>query len=496
MDHVGERAELVFQAHDRRGVGAEQFLESDDLVAVAIEGLVDDAHAAGTNAPLNGETAARKHHGLGHAGTREIGRIIALESTSPMSLKSALAAAVLVTTSCLNENPSDSDARKETPPHQPPLQELASPAGPGAGEPFLFTTQTGVGLSWLEPIPGTDRTALRFALFHDDGWTPPRTVIERSDLFVNWADFPSSVSDAGGTLFAHWLQKSGSGKYAYDVRMAVSSDGGATWSDSFLLNRDGRQSEHGFVTLSALPGGGVGAAWLDGRNMTVDGHDADHGEMTLRYATVERGGRIVSDEVLDPRTCECCTTGLTMAKDGPVIVYRDRSEDEIRDVYLVRKSGNRWTRPQPVRSDGWKIDGCPVNGPQIDAIGATVVTAWFTSANDRPRVHAAWSEDGGGTFSDAIPVDDGKPAGRVDVVLLDERTAVVSWLEQTAGGAQIRARRVFRGRRSDPSVRIADSATARATGFTRLVTDGRDVWFAWTEQEQSIKRVRVARTRF
>ena len=49
-----------------------------------------------------------------------------------------------------------------------------------------------------------------------------------------------------------WLEKSGSGTYAYDVRMATSKDGGRTWSKPFLLNRDGRKTEHGFVTLALL----------------------------------------------------------------------------------------------------------------------------------------------------------------------------------------------------------------------------------------------------
>jgi hypothetical protein len=154
-------------------------------------------------------------------------------------------------------------------------------------------------------------------------------MVERNDLFVNWADFPSIVEDSKGTLFAHWLQKSGKGTYAYDVRMATSRDGGATWGDSFLLNRDGKEAEHGFVTLAALPAGGVGATWLDGRDMT-GGHDehAGHdmgGDMAIRYATVDATGSIGNEVQLDDRTCECCTTGMTMTTSGPLIVYRDRS---------------------------------------------------------------------------------------------------------------------------------------------------------------------------
>jgi hypothetical protein len=414
---------------------------------------------------------------------------------------------VVLAAACAPEKKSAEPAAAAAPPKaEATVEAMPSPAGPGAAEPFLYATRDGVLLSWLEPVAGTDRVALRFARHTGSGWSAPQTIIERNDLFVNWADFPSVIEDAKGTLFAHWLQKSGSGTYAYDVRMSASTDGGATWGESFLLNRDGKQSEHGFATLAALPNGGVGATWLDGRNMTMGGgDDADHdkghdaGDMTIRYATVDASGTISNDVALDQRTCECCTTGMAMTSSGPVIVYRDRTPDEIRDISFVRQAAAGWSEPRPVRADGWKINGCPVNGPQIDAIGEHSVTAWFTAANEQQRVYAAFSIDGGATFGEAIKIDDGKPAGRVDVVLLDADTALVTWLEQSAGGAEIRARRVPRSGTPAPSVKIADSAAARAAGFARIARAGEHVWFTWTEQSAQgtavAKRVHVARAR-
>ena len=66
----------------------------------------------------------------------------------------------------------------------------------------------------------------------------PSTVIERRDLFVNWADFPSVIATPSGRLLVHWLQRSGAGRYAYDVRIAQSTDAGATWSADTLLHTD------------------------------------------------------------------------------------------------------------------------------------------------------------------------------------------------------------------------------------------------------------------
>jgi hypothetical protein len=364
------------------------------------------------------------------------------------------------------------------------IKEVPTPSGPNAAEPFLFATHDGVLLSWLEPVPRTDRTALRFARYRNGKWNAPRTIIERNDLFVNWADFPSIVEDSRGALFVHWLQKSSTATYSYDVKMATSKDRGATWSAPFLLNRDGKQAEHGFVTLVPLRNGGVGATWLDGRNGD---------EMSIRYADVSAGGKLTEDRQLDGRTCECCTTGMTMLSSGPLIVYRDRSADEIRDISYVRRDAKGWSEPRVLRSDGWKIAGCPVNGPQIDSVGNRAAVAWFTAANEQQRVYASFFENG---FSAPIVVDDGKPLGRVDVLMLDANRAVVSWLEQTTGGAEIRARLVTRDGKRGASRKIADSATARGAGFTRIARVGSDIWFAWTQQTAGGKRIRITSCTF
>lgn len=414
-----------------------------------------------------------------------------------MRLLVIVVAILTLTAGCAKES-KKADARPNSskPPEKRAAIEIPPPAGASAAEPFLFAARDSILLSWLEPIPNTDRFALRFSRYRDEKWSPAQTIVDRNDLFVNWADFPSVIEDAKGTLFAHWLQKSSSGTYSYDVRMATSTDG-ATWSKPFLLNRDGTKTEHGFVTLAALPEGGVGATWLDGRHMSGGGsHEHDGGDMTVRYATVDASGRISNDTELDDRGCECCTTGMAMGPFGPVIVYRDRSADEVRDIAYVTKTATGWTKPARVHADDWKINACPVNGPQADAIGNRVVTAWFTAAQEKGRAFAAFSDDGGVTFGNAVQIDDGNPIGRLDVLLLDEETALVTWLEQTATGGEIRARRVRRNGSPEPAVKIADSSTARAAGFARTAKLGSDVYVTWTEQSATSKKIHVARVRF
>jgi uncharacterized protein (DUF736 family) len=137
-----------------------------------------------------------------------------------------------------------------------------------------------------------------------------------------------------------------------------------------------------------------------------------------------------------------------------------------------------------------------VNGPQLDARGNRIAAAWFTAPGEQGRAYAAFSDDAGATFGTAVVIDDGKPVGRVDVLMIGADSAIVTWLEQTAGGAELRARRVPRNSKPGPSFRVAESSAARGAGFARAAVVGQDVYVAWTGQNGAEKRVHVTRVRF
>ncbi|HEX8617746.1 MAG TPA: sialidase family protein, partial [Thermoanaerobaculia bacterium] len=356
------------------------------------------------------------------------------------------------------------------------LLSLPSPAGTGSSAPHLASRADGaVLMSWLEE--GT----LKFAALERGRWTAPRTIVEGKELFVNWADFPSVIDDGHGVLFAHWLQKSGKGTYAYDVWVTSSGDGGKTWRKPLLVNRDGKQAEHGFVSFAALPKGGVALVWLDGREMQ-EGHGHGHsGSMMLRYAELDAALNVRAESMLDARVCECCSTAMTMTGRGPLVAYRDRSGDEVRDIAFTRLVDGKWSNPARVRADNWKVPGCPVNGPQVDARGDRAALAWFTGAKETPQVQVAFSSDAGATFGRATRVDRGNALGRVDVLLLNDGSALVTWIEGAAKDAAIFARRVHPDGRSDEPVKLAAITSARSSGFPRATLVGTTAYFAFTD---------------
>jgi hypothetical protein len=374
---------------------------------------------------------------------------------------------------------------RQPPPARMAVQEVETPALPGSGEPSVTVTADGrFLLSWIEPDAGNGH-ALRYAVRRKgEPWSSPTTIAKGTDWFVNWADFPSMAALPDGTLYAHWLARSGPATYSYDVRVARSIDGGHTWNAAVSPHRDGTRTEHGFVSLTPWSAREMGVVWLDGRNTgrtSHDGHGAGQAAMSLMHTTIDRDGRLGAESLLDDRVCDCCQTDAAVADAGTVVVYRDRSAAEVRDMSVVRYVDGRWTEPRPVVVDGWEINGCPVNGPAIAASGAKVAVAWFTAAAEKPTVKVVFSADSAGTFGRPIVVDDGRPLGRVDVVLLDDGSALVSWLEQVGASARVRLRRITGAGNPDDPVTVAESSGARSSGFPRMTRAGGEVLIAWRD---------------
>jgi len=385
-------------------------------------------------------------------------------------------------------------ATQQAAPWQPAVMVLTNPTAANSVGPQLTVSRKGALLSWIEQ--GEGGATLKFAERTSTGWSPARTVASGADWFVNWADVPSVIRLANGTLAGHWLQKSGSSTYAYDVRLSYSRDDGRTWSPSFTPHHDGTKTEHGFASLFQMPGAGLGVAWLDGRAMT-GGHGVGGagGAMSVRFATFDSSWKQTSETAVDPRVCECCPTTIAVTSDGPIAAFRNRTEDETRDIYVSRLERGKWTDPVPVHRDGWKINACPVNGPMLSARGRDVAVAWFTAKDDTGRAFIAFSKDAGRTFGAPIRLDDAGTLGRVDVELLPDGSAIATWIELADQRAQFRARRVEASGAKSASVVVSGVSGNRASGYPRVAVSGDDVVFAWTDTGEGGSRVQTASAR-
>ena len=309
------------------------------------------------------------------------------------------------------------------------------PASPGSTAPNLSINSDGdVLLSWIEPAE-ENQNRLRYSVLQNGTamWSVPKTVVEGGDWFVNWADFPSLITLPSGQLAAHWLVKSGLGMYAYDVNVTLSDHSRRDWSNPIVPHSDGTETEHGFVAMLPTEDGSVSLTWLDGRKMAI----SSDGDMSLRHALIRPDGSVHDETELDGRVCECCQTSAAPIPGGQLLVYRDRSEDEIRDISILSYRHGVWSSPKNLSNDGWEIKMCPVNGPSISTFGKDVAVSWFTGANEEPSVWLVFSDDAGETFGTPFRVDDGRPLGRVETLVLPSSVFVV-WMEQTDIAAEVR----------------------------------------------------------
>jgi hypothetical protein len=371
------------------------------------------------------------------------------------------------------------------------IRPVDSPATGESAQPQVTTSRHGVLLSWIERSGPT--ATLRFASKTPSGWSEPQMVASGTDWFVNWADVPSVVRLADGTLAAHWLQKSGPGTYAYDVRLSFSNDDGKTWTPSTAPHHDGTPTEHGFASLAQMPSAreGLGLVWLDGRAMK-GGHDAHGGgDMSLRFAAFDGSGKQLTETAVDTRVCECCPTAAAVTDDGVLVAYRDRSAQEVRDIHVTRLENGTWTTPVAVHGDGWQIPACPVNGPALSARGRDVALAWFTVKDGKGLAQAAFSNDAGRSFSTPIPLADVDTIGRVDIALLDDGSAVASWIEIAEQNASFRIRRIDRTGNTSAAMTVAAIESGRGSGYPRIAVSGGELVFAWTAREGGL-RVRTA----
>lgn len=392
-----------------------------------------------------------------------------------------------------------------------PLQRLATPAGADTGESNLVTGPDGtVYLTWSGP--GTaegERTLFVSTLVPGSAaWSEPQPVVSTPLLMENWADFASLVVATDGALWAQWFQVREVDGHGYDGWYARSADGGRTWSTPAPLG-------HEFVSLAPLSGGRVLAVWLENTRPRPAGPrpkrdpsaprpppdpDAPYvPAMRLAACVLHPDGRRDATVVVDPDTCTCCQTTLSLLGDDQVLVaYRGHTRDEIRDHLVARFDGRAWSPPRTLHADGWKIPACPVNGPAADTGRAVTAVAWFTAANGVARVQVKQSADRGATFGPARMVDLGRPIGRIDLVALPDGSAVISWLEgSTAGNAAgLYVRRVFADGTLSAPGRLLSTSAARTSGFPRLALrkggSGYPVVVSWTETAGEATRVLTA----
>lgn len=372
----------------------------------------------------------------------------------------------------------------------------ALPTTAGAAQPDLSVGPDGrLLLSFVRRIG--DRNALQYAAYlGDDTWeSAPKTIVIGRTLTANWANTPHIVMTDDNALWAHWLQTppNAASPHASDVMLTRSPDNGVHWSAPVAVNDDATATEHGFVSMWPASQDAIGIAWLDGRKTAGAGHDhgangakkegdKQAGEMTVRGARFDGALQRSGEAEIDASTCDCCGTDAALTDAGPLLVYRDRSKDEIRDIAATHLRAGKWDAPRPIHADGWKMAGCPLNGPSVAAWGKDVAVAWYTAPGDKPMLRLARSGDGGNTFGAPIDVDQGAALqGRVDVAKDGDSTWLV-WLREDTKGQTVHLARYPNNGGAKQETDLAKlAARGRGTGFPKIAVRNGVAFVVWTD---------------
>lgn len=319
-------------------------------------------------------------------------------------------------------------------------------------------------LAWYRPRP-TGGYTFHFAQWSAGRWSASRVVVSDDSVFMHPTDLPSITLLRSGALGAVWQRRvnkatSGDG-WQYEFRVQFSSDGGSSWSTPVIPHTGStRGGEHEFHAAWPTADGRLGMVWIDPRDQTVvPGKDATAeaqflGAMQMVATTVDPGGSVAPEAIVDDVMCECCPNAVTMTPAGPLVAYRDKrvpagvardslryEMNVLRDLSLARlvpadsSAPAHWVSGERVTNDNWIYNGCPNNGPSLASAGNRVALAWWTGEGDRPRVQVRWSADGGRSFGPPQIVSEGRADGQVSVALAGDGT-VVAWLQ----GNQVLAR--------------------------------------------------------
>ena len=350
--------------------------------------------------------------------------------------------------------------------------------GNNNAQPNLVYSNGTLSLSWISS-KNENIASLHFSQFKKGKWIKPQTIANGSDWFVNWADFPAHAINED-LIITSYLKKSDSGTYTYDVILNLQKLSGEKIKKDFLLNTDGVKAEHGFVSIIPSNKKGFFITWLDGRNTVEKKLDGHHKPMTIRFAEITNKGDVINESELDAAACDCCQTSIANTNNGPIVVYRDRSEKEVRDIYTIRNINGVWEEPNPLHNDGWIINGCPVNGPKVAVNSTNLAIAWFTVVNDNPLVNVSFSKTNGDSFGMPLKLNDHDAIGRVDVAFLNNEEVIVSYMEVDDIGTYLRIKKVSVNGKVSKPITISKIDGGRNTGVPQLEIINNEIFIVWT----------------
>ncbi len=367
-----------------------------------------------------------------------------------------------------------------------------------AADPAVAADRSGrVALTWVtRDSLGHD---LWLALSSDSGLTfsaPVRVNPSPGGVASDAENRPLAAFGEGGELLVAWSQRRADSLPASDLVVRASGDGGRTLGPATVVNddaADGRPGHHRLPALAALPGGGWFATWMDPREHGPE--DAAAAVASLFHARSGDGGRTWSaNRPLAASACAGCRPAVAADRAGRLAVAYRSAWLDVRDPALAVSldGGLGVAYDTLIAEDGWRVSGCPVEGPALtlgeDGSGHY---AWTTGAAGGGAWVVPWRV-GGGASGVPRPLSDSTIAPR------RPRLARLGAGTLIAVEGPLRddpARTVVAVRMLDPGGALTPwlflGADARAPW--PAATGGRTALVVWSERDERGDRLRLVR---
>ncbi len=172
---------------------------------------------------------------------------------------------------------------------------------------------------------------------------------------------------------------------AYDIQVALSSDGGRSFGESIRLNQDEGEALQEFPDIAFGSDGVLHAVWLDPR-IAEEGLEEP---ADLYYARIVGG--VAREQNLtasqESSVCGCCLPDIKVLADGNLAVTFRNTADGYRDPFRVMgTSDGEFGEAARVSPPMWEIEICPIAGP----IAVDDMTLWFDGSLGYQRLLSAY----------------------------------------------------------------------------------------------------------
>ncbi|MDC0266869.1 hypothetical protein OAK83_02685, partial [bacterium] len=173
-------------------------------------------------------------------------------------------------------------------------------------------------------------------------------------------------------------------------------------------------------------------------------------------------------------------TSAIQLTDGPMVVYRDRSPEEIRDFSFVTDLEQGWSAPEKIAEDNWLMPGCPVNGASIASSGDLVAISRFTVIQGKPQVILQFYKQGQSDLRKDLVLDKNAPIGRCSTVCTKNAIYTI-WIGKEKKQTVLRMAEVSPNGNVRRQEILCKIDAGFSSGMPRSIFSGGHVWVSWTD---------------